>query len=223
MFGHTAFPRAPTDIDGQPSRLRVGHIRVSKNTRYATANPISRYLTDKFVATLSQTLAGLRFDTLLDIGCGEGALLSHLHACLGGKTVLGVDLDMHELRMAKANVPFATVVRGTVYAIPFADRSADLVLCSEVLEHLAMPTVALSELCRVAKSYCVLTVPNEPWWRILNVMRGAYLLRLGNTPGHVNHWTLASFRRLLHPYFEISKVALPLPWIAVLCRPRDAR
>jgi hypothetical protein len=61
-------------------------------------------------------------------------------------------------------------------------------------------------------------VPNEPLWRVLNVMRGKYLGSLGNTPGHVNHWSSGRFRSFLERRFQIVELHKPLPWTMALCK-----
>ena len=59
-------------------------------------------------------------------------------------------------------------------------------------------------------------MPFEPIWRIGNMARGRYLRDLGNTPGHVNHWTNRGFTTLVGTHFEVVDRATPLPWTMVL-------
>jgi len=63
-------------------------------------------------------------------------------------------------------------------------------------------------------------VPREPIWRILNMARGKYWRALGNTPGHLQHWSRSGILGLLAEHFEIVEVRTPLPWTMVLCRAR---
>jgi len=63
----------------------------------------------------------------------------------------------------------------------------DLVIACEVLEHLDAPDQALSELQRVCRGQALVSVPNEPLWRMLNVARGKYWRSPGNTPGHLQN------------------------------------
>jgi hypothetical protein len=55
-------------------------------------------------------------------------------------------------------------------------------------------------------------VPREPLWRGLNMARGAYLKDLGNTPGHINHWSKRAFNELVSLYGRPEKVAGVFPW-----------
>jgi hypothetical protein len=99
-----------------------------------------------------------------------------------------------------------------------ADDSAPLVLCCEVLEHLEFPERAVNVLADIADPYLIASVPREPLWRILNMLRGSYIKDFGNTPGHLNHWSRDGFLRILKKRFEILEIKSPLPWTMALCR-----
>ena len=62
-----------------------------------------------------------------------------------------------------------------------------------MLEHLERPRDALAEMSRVAGRALLLSVPNEPGWRISHMLAGKNLRALGNTPGHINHWSKRAF------------------------------
>jgi 2-polyprenyl-3-methyl-5-hydroxy-6-metoxy-1,4-benzoquinol methylase len=94
------------------------------------------------------------------------------------------------------------------------------VLAIEVLEHVDDPPAALAEIARVARGDVVLSVPREPLWRLLNMTRGRYLGRLGNTPGHIQHWSSASFERLVSRHLEVTGTWRPLPWTLLRARAR---
>ena len=76
----------------------------------------------------------------------------------------------------------------------------------------------MAEMARVARRHLLVSVPREPLWRALNVARGAYLRDLGNTPGHVNHWSKRSFAALLARHGEVEQVRSPFPWTMLLVR-----
>ena len=77
--------------------------------------------------------------------------------------------------------------------LPCDDDEFDLATAIEVLEHVPDPEQTVSEMARVARRHLLVSVPREPLWRALNMARGAYLRDLGNTPGHVNHFTKRGF------------------------------
>jgi hypothetical protein len=86
----------------------------------------------------------------------------------------------------------------------------------EVLEHVPDPERTVSEMARVAKRWVLVSVPREPLWRGLNMARGAYLKDLGNTPGHVNHWSKRSFVSMLSRQGTVAEVRSPFPWTMCL-------
>ncbi len=102
--------------------------------------------------------------------------------------------------------------------LPFADDEFDVATAIEVLEHVPDPAHTVAEMARVASRWLLVSVPREPLWRGLNMARGAYLKELGNTPGHVNHWSKSSFVKLLSQHGEVVQARSPFPWTMLLVR-----
>jgi hypothetical protein len=75
----------------------------------------------------------------------------------------------------------------------------------------------------IAGSHLVLSVPNEPVWRVLNMVRGKYWTDWGNTPGHIQHWSREGFIRFVSIYFQVTEIRTPLPWIMLLCQPKSTQ
>jgi len=201
--------------------MNIADYIISKHEKYTTRNPISRYLVRNFFANIRGLLSNISFESVLDIGCGEGILLHNIQDHLVGKNVFAIDIDHLEIETARKNIPLAKLGVASAYNLPFSDKRFDLTICCEVLEHLQNPDHALREILRVTAKYCILSVPNEPIWRILNICRGTYIADFGNTPGHVNHWSRRSFQRNISEYFQIVETITPLPWVGVLCRQQD--
>ena len=189
--------------------------------KYKTINPISRYLIYRFHAKIKALLSTIHnCDSLLEVGCGEGRVLELLYELFGSSVELyGVDIDNSRLNHAKNNLAQAHVVNASVYALPFENKSQDFVLCTEVLEHLTYPEWALDEIDRVAKGWVILTVPDEPIWRILNMIRGANWRDCGNTPGHINHWSSKEFVQFVSYKMKVVELRSSLPWTLLLAKP----
>ena len=102
--------------------------------------------------------------------------------------------------------------------MPFADGEFDVATAIEVLEHVPDPAHTVAEMARVAERWLLVSVPREPLWRGLNVARGAYVKDLGNTPGHVNHWSKRAFASLLGRHGEVVEARSPFPWTMLLVR-----
>jgi len=104
---------------------------------------------------------------LLDAGCGEG------RHCFGsqdrGARVVGLDLDLPAMRMPGAVLAkqgralgrLGAMLQGDAFHLPFADRTFDRIICSEVMEHVHDYRAAARELARVAKpgAKIAITIP----------------------------------------------------------------
>jgi len=188
----------------------------SKHAKYYTANPISGRLVKFFFRNITELYLSVEAESIFDGGCGEGFILNTLNKARPVRSCYALDLDINEVKDASVNLPFCDVRQGSLYEIPFKDDSFDLVICSEVLEHLEDPGRGLHELHRVSRKYVILSVPREPVWRRLNIVRFTYWPEFGNTPGHLNHWTRYSFVKFVKKYFNILEIRSPLPWTLIL-------
>lgn len=189
--------------------------------KYHTRNPIARRLVAGYLAAFHELVDLSGADDVLEVGCGEGILSTAL--ATKGCRVRGVDLSPAIIEVARANAAAGLDVRFEVASVYDMDPDADsagLVVCCEVLEHLQEPQRALEILAKLANPYLLVSVPREPLWRVLNMMRGRYLTDLGNTPGHLQHWSQHQFLSTLERFTEIVAVRAPLPWTMVLCRAR---
>jgi ubiquinone/menaquinone biosynthesis C-methylase UbiE len=125
---------------------------------------------------------------LLDVGCGDGRYEAALEKNFS--YLIALDVTRQNLRNAEQAIDEedrVDFVLADVEHLPFIDMSADVVLCSEVLEHVNDPSEALSELSRVFRQALIVTVP------ILNIFRrvrfipyGPKLRRIESDIGHVN-------------------------------------
>ncbi len=187
--------------------------------KYGSRNPLVRRLVSAFERDLDELLARADPQSLVDVGCGEG-ILSERIARRFGCPVVGLDLDDPKLRehWRQRRAPGLEFVAGDGHQLPFDDKAFDCAAAIEVLEHVPDPHKTLAEMRRVARRYIVCSVPREPLWRVLNMLRGAYLRELGNTPGHINHWSKRRFIDLLARYGTVEEVRTPLPWTMALVR-----
>jgi len=188
--------------------------------KYATTNPIERRLVGGFLAQLGELAARTGAREAHEVGCGEGELSIML--ARRGLSVRGSDIseqvvDEARARAAAAGLEIPFKAAPVTSLEPGAD-AAELVVCCEVLEHVDDPAAGLETLVGLARPWLLLSVPREPLWRALNLARLKYVGELGNTPGHLNHWSRRGFLDFLAERVELVEVRSPLPWTMALCR-----
>jgi SAM-dependent methyltransferase len=188
--------------------------------KYGSRNPVVKRLMAGFHGALDELFERAAPESVLDVGCGEGVLTSEFANRTGGGRVVGIDLEDLRLReeweqRRRPNLEFR-VEEAT--SLSFGDGEFDMAAAIEVLEHVPHPEQTLSEMARVARRWLLVSVPREPLWRMLNMARGAYWRSLGNTPGHVNHWSKVGFVSLLQRYGKVEEVRSPFPWTMLLVR-----
>jgi 2-polyprenyl-3-methyl-5-hydroxy-6-metoxy-1,4-benzoquinol methylase len=186
--------------------------------KYGSTNPVVRRLMASFEATLDELFTRASPHSVLDVGCGEGVLTERWAERLGNGRIVGLDLEDCKLQAEWANRrrPNLEFVTMRAENLPFADGEFELAAAIEVLEHVPDPEHTVSEMARVASGHLLVSVPREPLWRGLNMARGAYLKQLGNTPGHVNHFSKRSFVQLLSRHGEVREARSPFPWTMLL-------
>lgn len=188
--------------------------------KYASQNPVERRLMRGFFADLDALLPTAAPAAVLEVGLGEGEVSGRVRERYPEARLVGIDLPDDELASAWRARGLSGAF-ADIGALPFVADQFDLVLAIEVLEHVPDPAAALAELTRVAKGALVLSVPREPIWRVANMARGKYIGQLGNTPGHVNHWSRRSFAEFVGRHFEVVDVRSPFPWTMVGARARS--
>ena len=195
---------------------------VTGNTydKYGSTNPVVRRLMSAFERTLDELLTHAEPRSLLDVGCGEGVLVHKWAQRLQGCRVVGIDLEEESIQAGWSERQAPNLEYRVMRAenLPFADSEFDLACAIEVLEHVPNPEHTLAEMTRCAERHLLVSVPREPLWRGLNMARGAYWSTLGNTPGHLNHWSRRSFVGPLSRYGQVAEVRSPFPWTMLLVR-----
>src|SRR5690606_9067491 len=195
---------------------------------YSESHPIVRWIERQRLRLLKSTAADAPGDRILEVGCGAG----HVLALFDGERT-GVDLSPAMLDRARARLGRRVrLVRGSALDLPLADDSFDVVLCTEVLEHVPDPGRAVAELLRVAApgARVIVSIPNE---RNIDrakraIMRIPVLRGLMRTiAGEGNDWHLHEFdaallRRITTGIAEIVRLRgvpfgiLPVRYVALL-------
>lgn len=194
------------------------------DVEYEQSDPLTR----TFFATRLRLFASLAEDHLprsrgiriLDAGCGDGYLLLQLRERLASRSpaLYGCDFSVGRLAEAQRRTNGAHVSVANIKALPFSSDCFDLVLCTDVLEHVVEPARAVRELTRTVKpgGLLLFAIPHEGWWQVCRALLLRFPLRVS---GHINDLSPAWIRPVL-PEWEVVKVqTLPLrqlPWLLAL-------
>ncbi len=187
--------------------------------KYGSTNPVVRRLMAGFERSLDELWHMAAPGSILDVGCGEGVLTSEWAERIEGK-IVGIDLPDPKLEAEweKRQRPNLEYRAEEATSLSFSDNGFEMATAIEVLEHVPDPEATVAEMARVASKWLLVSVPREPIWRMTNMARGAYWKSLGNTPGHVNHWSKVSFVSLLSRHGKVEEVRTPFPWTMALVR-----
>jgi 2-polyprenyl-3-methyl-5-hydroxy-6-metoxy-1,4-benzoquinol methylase len=197
--------------------LRI--VESSNYRKHTSSNLLQRWLIQRFHHSAAAMLQGISARTVLDAGCGEGFGMRSVLARHGYS--FGVDQSLEALRIAQHISPEKAFSAGDLLHLPFGNRSFDLIMCLEVLEHIERPQRALAELCRISNGWLLLSVPHEPFFRGANFLRGKNVQAWGNDPGHINHWSARGFATFVSQQCQIVKQQQSFPWTLILCKIRQ--
>ena len=189
-------------------------------TKYVKTNVITRRLLAGFFSGIGDLLKQPGLESVrsaMEVGCGEGFSTQKLRDLLPRDCALRAsDVEQRLVDEARQNNPGLLIERESIYELPHPDGAFDVVFVLEVLEHLDDPARALAEVCRVSNKWVIASVPRDPIWRVLNLARLKYITALGNTPGHINHWSASGFQQFVERRAPVRARRTPLPWTMVL-------
>jgi len=179
---------------------------------------------------VAEVVATLRPRSVLDAGCGEGFVTRFLWERFPSVTFFGLDVRPAALDYARHLIPAASFVRGDVTRMPFPDQSFDLVVCFGLLSHLEEPRLALRECGRVSRRHVLVSAPDDPYFRLANLLTLSYVRTLGSPRGdpavdqvgsQLHHWNQRGFSQLVAQELEVESVMSPFPWTLVLAAKGD--
>ncbi|MCS6800733.1 MAG: class I SAM-dependent methyltransferase [Chloroflexota bacterium] len=202
-------------MNASPARASRRNLR-----KHTSGNPLQQWLLRRFHAAVADLIAEAlpQGGSVLDVGCGEGFVAAYLTARLEQLWLVGLDASAAALRYANDQTQLRRFLQGDAAALPVADRSVDLVIALEVLEHLPSPEWALCELRRVSRGPVIVSTPNQPFFAGANLARLKNLRTWGDDPEHLHWWTAGAFARLVDAYLQVERVVLRFPWTIVLAR-----
>ncbi len=198
--------------------IKLKNVPGNYYNKHTSKNPIVTWLNNELKQTINRMVQKANAKSLLEVGCAEGYTTKYL-AERNDLKILATDFEQSMVDKARSLHPLLRFDIADACDLKYNKNSFDVVLAGEVLEHLKTPKKALTELKRVAKRYCIISVPNEPWWCMANLLRLRYITDFGNTPGHIQNWTKMQFKELLEEHFEEVKIKTCCGlWNVALCK-----
>lgn len=170
-------------------RDAILHNTKERANDFYTSQRIKDYLEPKRICFYREVLNAIDCvagDKVLDLGCGLAYLLRLLSQ---KKNICAFALDQADAvkEFVERSVPGVKFSVGDIYSTGYPNDFFDIVLCTEVLEHLLYPIKAMNEILRITQNSgkILITVPDG---------------RMDTFLGHINFWSLESFGVFLETY-----------------------
>lgn len=114
--------------------------------------------TDNSAACIDRINSLIEGDSICDVGCGTGTLLTRIRASHPElKRLVGVDFVIDDA----AAIEGVEYVAAKIEALPFQDGEFDTVICTHVIEHVLEYQKSIAELRRIARKRLIIVVPRE--------------------------------------------------------------
>lgn len=169
------------------------------NSWFSNKRYLKEYVSEARIKTYIETIKlceqeGVTFSTgiIIDVGCGTGHFLKELKKRHSSINIVGTDFSEESVNISKSINPEGSFFLMDIFNIPIEQQGIyDFVICSEVLEHLLRPDVALDNLLSLIKSegFLIITVPNG---------------RLDTYGGHINFWSPESWKEFIIKHIDCS-------------------
>jgi trans-aconitate methyltransferase len=184
--------------------------------KYANKNFIHQFVLKRFFNIVAQEIGSIPREKVLEFGCGEGLLLQELKKrSVRFISLLGIDIRDDALEHARSLHPEYLFEKKDILQWDYKPKSFDLIIASEVLEHLIEPERAIARLTELSRKDMLLTVPWEPWFHLMNLVRGRDIRRFGNHPEHINKWGFNEFVHFVSKYAIVKNARISFPFIII--------
>lgn len=113
----------------------------------------------KLYKPIIENLQGKKIHSILDLGCGTGALLEQIRELNLAEELSGIDISAEMLKIAKSRLGnHATLILGDTEKLPFQDNSFDAIICNDSFHHYPLPHIVLEEVSRCLRENGILVI-----------------------------------------------------------------
>lgn len=193
--------------------------------KYQNTNLIHQLVLGRFLDSCAKDIKAFEEQKALDFGCGEAFFWQEMaNRGVSMKNLTGMDLRDDALTIARENFPQHSFIKQDLLQTDTDKQQYDIVIASQVLEHLPRPEHFIQQLVKLCspEGHLLLTVPWEPFFMLSNLARGRDILRLGNHPEHINLWSARGFKNFVSPYAEIIHSKTVFPFQLILAKPKNS-
>ncbi len=161
-------------------------------------SPFHRARIDSAIELTQRAAASLPSPTILDLGCGEGHLLRRIGQAIPGAKLVGLDYSRSAIANARKVVPQAQLLVADANQAPFPDRSFDVVLCTNLWEHVEAPIALARDVRRILTTTGQLILSTPARYRFQNLRR----VLAGDSVGfmssmHVTEYSVGQVKEML--------------------------
>lgn len=194
---------------------------MSQASKYENKNLLHQYALNRFLEHVKNAIDESVAARILEVGSADGYVMKYLNDRNSALELYGVDIDRDALGRARTMNPNLYFEYGNVETGIISKGQFDVVMALELLEHIENTENALRNIQRLNAKYFLLSVPHEPFFRMLNFLRGRHWKRIGNHPEHVHTWRKNEFKRIVSNHFSIKKDYSSFPWTIILATKKD--
>lgn len=155
-----------------------------------------------FIAYFTPFILG---GNLVDLGCGKGINGFLIRACryLQNAKLIGLDVNNDYINFCKKYNIYDQIIKQSLPKLPFNNKSINLVLCTEVIEHLTRKEglILLDEIDRTCQGRAIITTPNI----FFETMPG------DPKDKHLSIWTIKDFKSRGYKVYGIG-LKMPIIW-----------
>lgn len=189
---------------------------MSQALKYENKNPFHRYALNRFLKRIKSAIDESRATRILEVGSADGYVMKYLKDRNHALELCGVDIDREALLRARNMNPDLHFEYGDLERGALPKEKFDAVIALEILEHIENSEQALLNLRKLNAAYFLISVPHEPFFRVLNFLRARHWKRLGNHPEHLHTWGRGEFKRIISRHFLVKKDYSSFPWTIFL-------
>ncbi len=174
---------------------------------YSPKNSAVSFFHMSRVKAITEVIEKLKPETLVEVACGDGFVLQEISKIKNPPKLTGVEISEKRINRCKQKPFKADYVLGDIVNLPFKDNSFDVVIATEILEHIPNYQKAISELNRITKpnGHIIITFPNELNLRLGRLAILSFPIKF---PDHF-HWFYPGF---MDKYFGKKIESKNMPW-----------